>query len=128
MKLADVYYTGPGRHKQRRGPSGERYRFTVGSNGAPDVPAPVESVRDAIYFAEHDVFRVEWTPLGRVAKASTTLEGPASGVDAMLDEWGYRTKQQLAKSLGLNAGGSEEEIEDRLGPEIERLQKQMEEL
>lgn len=128
MNVATVYYTGRQRQHSRRGPSEERYHFAKGALGAPDQPADVDSVKDALYFARHDAFEVDWTAIGRVARMASELEGPASDIEAMLTEMGYRQKQQLAKSLGLNAGGSEDELEERLEPEVKRLQEQMEDL
>lgn len=126
MKVATVYYTGRQRRHSRRGPSGERYSFQTGQLGAPDSPATVDSVKDALYFEDVGVFEVDWSAIGRVAKASQSLEEPAGEIGSMLSDMGYRQKQKLAKSLGLKAGGSEEELDDRLRPEIEQLQNQME--
>jgi hypothetical protein len=126
MKLATVYYTGDNRRHSRRGPSGERYNWSRGTHGASDTPASVESVKDALHFAGLDVFRVEWTGVGRVAKMSQALEEPADGISSMLSDMGYRQKQALAKNLGLKAGGKEEELDARLRPEVEKLQEQME--
>lgn len=128
MKIATVYYEGQNRRHSRRGPSDERYQFQKGQRGSPDIPAETDSVEDALYFAENDTFRVEWTAVGKVAKASQELEGPATGIESMLSEMGYRQKQKLAKSLGLKAGGPEDELDERLKPEVEQLQRQMEEM
>lgn len=126
MKLATVYYEGRNRRHSRRGPSDERYNFQRGVRGESDVPADVSTVKDALYFARSDTFRVEWTAMGNVAKLSQELDEPADGIESMLSEMGYRSKQRLAKRLGLNAGGTEDELTERLEPEIERLQRQME--
>lgn len=128
MKVATVYYEGRQRRHSRRGPSDERYHFAKGSRGAPDQPAEVESVKDALFFGRLDNFRVEWSAVGRIAQLSQELERPADDIEAMLTEMGYRQKQRLAKSLGISAGGTEDELEDRLRPEVERLQQQMEEI
>lgn len=127
MKIATVYYEGPGRRLNRRGPSDERYTFSKGQFGAPDIPAEVYSVEDALQFARSDNFRVEWSPMGRIAKLSQSLDAPATEIGAMLSEMGYRQKQNLAKKLGLKAGGTEEELEERLKPEVEELRARMEE-
>lgn len=126
MKVATVYYDGRQRRHSRRGPSDERYHFSKGALGADDQPAHVESVKDALYFAGLENFEVEWTAVGRVAQLSQELESPAEGIEAMLTDMGYRQKQRLAKSLGLKAGGTEDELNERLKPEVERLQQQME--
>lgn len=128
QKVADVYYEGRSRDHSRRGPSGERYHFSRGAAGASDRGAGVYSVKDAMHFDKKGVFRVEWTGVGRVVKSSQSLESPTSDVEAMLVDMGYRAKQKLAKSLGLSAGGSEDELEERLRPAVEELQQQMEEL
>lgn len=129
MKIAEVRYTGRGRRHSRRGPSGTRYSFLKTTSGNEDVTDSVDSVKDAVYFAKNDVFEVEWTATGHLARLSQNLEGAADGIEALFeDHLEYRDKQELAKKLGLNAGGKEEELEDRLRPEIERLQEQMEEL
>lgn len=126
MKIADVYYEGHGRRHSRRAPSDERYNFQKGQRGAPDRPAEVHSVKDALYFARNETFRVEWTAAGKVAEVSQELEAPANEIGAMLSDMGYRRKQQLAKQLGLSAGGKEDELDERLRPEIEQLQQSME--
>lgn len=123
MKVADVYYEGRSLSHSRRGPSDLRYSWTQTTSDVDDIPAEVEEVEDAIYFDRNDAFRVEWTPLGRLAKAA---EGPATEAEAALEQIGYRQKQKIAKSLGLNAGGSEDELDDRIRPEIEQLQEAME--
>ena len=127
MKIADVTYIGRSRRHSRRGPSGTRYSWPRTTSGNEDPPAAVDSIEDAIYFAESGVFEVEWTAMGRIARLSQSLEGPATGIESMLEEMGYNEKQRLAKRLGLKAGGKEEELEDRLRPEIEKLRDQMEE-
>lgn len=126
MKVAEVYYTGPGMHKTARAPSDEQYTMSKGSRGAPDSSASAESVRDALYFDGKDNYRVEWTTIGQVAQHADGLESPADGIGAMLNDMGYRAKQRLAKSLDLKASGSEDELDERLRPEVERLQRQME--
>lgn len=128
MKFADVYYEGRQMRHSRRGPSDQRYHFKRGTSDTKDIPARVDSVKDALYFARTEIFRVEWTAVGQVARASMELEAPASEIEAMLSDLGYRQKQRMAKRLGLNAGGKEEELDERLRPEIEQLQEQMEEI
>lgn len=128
MKVADVYYDGRSLRHSRRGPTDERYNFSRGQGGAPDVPAEVESITDALYFDRTEDFRVEWTALGHVARQSQALDAPSSGIEAMLTDMGYRQKQKLAKRLGLKAHGTEDELTERLQPEIERLEEQMENL
>jgi hypothetical protein len=123
MKVAEVRYTGRGRRHSRRGPSDKRYSWQRTTTGQPDTVEEVDNVQDALYFAESGVFEVEWSPLGRLAKAT---EGPVTESEAALEQIGYRQKQKIAKSLGLKAGGSEDELDERIQPEIDRLKEQME--
>lgn len=123
MLVAEVRYVGRQRRHSRRGPSDERYSWQRRTSGVPDKTVEVENVEDALYFDESDVFEVEWSPLGRIAKAT---ESPVTDAQAALNQIGYREKQRIAKALGLNAGGTEDELEERIEPEIETLQEQME--
>lgn len=125
MKVADVYYTGRSRHHTRRGPSDERYVFKRRTSGVEDLPAEVHNVEDAIYFAESDEFDVQWTAVGELAKRT---EGPVEDAKAALSEMAYRQKQKVAKALGVKANKSEDELDEALAPEIERLEQQMENL
>lgn len=128
MKVADVYYEGRSLRHSRRGPTDERYHFSKGQGGVPDSPAPVESITDAMYFDATEDFRVEWTALGHVARQSQALDAPTTGIESMLTDMGYRQKQKLAKRLGIKAHGTEDELTERLEPEMKRLQEQMENL
>lgn len=123
MKVAEVNYVGRSRRHSRTAPSGRRYRFTRTTSGNEDYGEAVEDVQDARYFERHSVFEVEWTPLGLLAKQT---EGPVTEVEATLSSIGYRQKQRIAKALDVKAGGSEEELEERLKPAIKELQQQME--
>lgn len=123
MLVAEVRYVGRQRRHSRRGPSDERYSWQRRTSGVPDKTVEVENVEDALYFDESDVFEVEWSPLGRIAKAT---ESPVTDAQAALKQIGYREKQRIAKAFGLNAGGTESELEERIEPEIETLQEQME--
>lgn len=124
MKVATVQYVGRSLHHSRRGPSDERYRFVRTTSGNSDSAVGVESVEDALYFERKGVFEVEWTPLGQLVRQT---DGPVTEAESALANIGYRQKQKMAKSLGLKASGSEEELEERLKPEVEELQKVMEE-
>lgn len=125
MKVAEVRYTGRSRRHSRRGPSDERYRFQRTTSDSTDTTEDVHKVEDALYFERKGVFEVDWTPLGQLVKRT---DGPLSEVEQALTQMGYRQKQQLAQSLGLKASGKEEELEERLKPEVERLQESMEEI
>lgn len=123
MKVADVYYEGRSRRHSRRGPTDKRYSWLKTTSKVEDIPEEVEDVEDALHFEGVSVFRVEWTPLGRIAKEA---DGPVTETEAALQQVGYRTKQKLAKSLGLKADGSEDELDERIEPHIQELQQQME--
>lgn len=123
MKVADVYWRGRGNRHSRRGPSDQRYNWLSTTSDVDDIPVEMDSVEDAAYFADLENFEVRWTPLGRLAKAT---DGHASEAEAALEQIGYRQKQRMAKSLGVRADGSEDELTERLAPEVEDLREQME--
>lgn len=123
MKVADVYWRGRGNRHSRRGPSDKRYTWQKTTSDVDDIPEEVHEVEDAQYFAEKGVFEVDWTPLGRLAKAT---EGHASKAESALSQIGYREKQRIAKAVGVRADGTESELEERLAPEIDNLREQME--
>lgn len=125
MKVAEVTYVGRNRRHSRRGPSGERYSWLKRTSDVPDDTEEVTEVQDALAFDDVGVLSVEWTPLGELAKHT---EGPADEAAAALAQMGYRAKQQVAKSLGVRADGTEEELEERLQPEVERLADTMEDI
>jgi hypothetical protein len=84
----------------------------------------VDNVKDAEYFEGCEGFAVEWTPTGRVVKATY---GPVSSAKKVLKEQlGYRDKQKLAKERGIKANQSEEELEEELEQVVEQLAEQME--
>ncbi|MFB6284587.1 MAG: hypothetical protein ABEK59_11790 [Halobacteria archaeon] len=123
MKVADVYYCGPSLRHSRRGPSDTRYSWQQTTSDVDDIPEEVENVEDAIAFEGRDNLEVDWTPLGQLAKST---KGPATKASKALESIGYRQKQKIAKSLGLKANSSEEELDEKLKPEVERLQDAME--
>ena len=124
MKIATVRHTGRLRRVKHRPPgSTETYSFTSRSRIEDSNSVPMESLSDAQYFADRDVFEVNWTPLG---KALTSVSIPSTGATAMLKEMKYQQKQHLAASLNLGGGGTEEDLNDRLEPAIEDLQSEME--
>jgi len=96
------------------------WTFTCG------VPEDVESLESAEWLDDQQQFVVEWTIYGRAMRRLTREEydTPAE----MLSDWNYRAKQRLAKSFGIKANQSEEELEAELEDEVERLQTQMENL
>lgn len=125
MKVASVTYTGRmGRHHRQVKATGNRFTWRRNADGSVSS-VTVEDIEDALYFESRNAFDVEWTPLGRLAKSA---EGPVDDIQSSLSDMSYRAKQEIAKALGLKASGKEEEIEERIRPEIERLQQQMEEL
>lgn len=123
MKYATATYRGPMRMNTYRVPGYNEksgWTFTCG------VPEAVESLESAEWLAGQEQFVVEWTIQGRAVRRLTRDEydTPAE----MLSDWGYRAKQQLAKSFGIKANQSEDELEEELEEEVERLQTQMENL
>lgn len=123
MKYAKATYRGPMRMNTYRvpGDDGKRgWTFTCG------VPEEVTSLESAEWLQEQEQFTVEWTVQGRAVRALTRdqYDTPAE----MLTEWSYRAKQRLAKSFGIKANQAEEELEEELQDEVERLQTQMENL
>lgn len=123
MKVAEVRYTGRGIRHSSRGPSDKRYSWVRRTSGVSDSVVEIHNVEDALYFDRKEAYDVEFTPLGHLA---VKVEGPVNEAEAALAALGYREKQRIAKSLGINAGGTESELEERLEPEIERLKEQME--
>lgn len=119
MKIADITYTGPMRSQHRRGATGTEYRFRSPMGGEP-TPVEVNSVRDALEFAKQDVFDVDWTVQGEVARRVGTK---ASDASEALSELSYRQKQKLTTALGLNVKGNskEEDLEQALEPAVEEM-------
>lgn len=125
MKVAEVYYVGRGRRASRRGPSDERYNFRKTTSEAPDAPTPVHKVEDAIAFEDLAAFEVDWTPMGRLARAT---DGPSTSAQAALSDMGYRAKQEIAKAVGVKANQKEDKLDEELEGEITQLQSQMEQM
>ena len=122
MKYAEVNYDGPMRTAQRRGPSGEMYHFTANSSDSATT-TDVESLEDALMFAKQDVFNVDWTPQGEVARRV----GPrAQDAHSVLTELSYTQKQKLVSTLNLDVAGNskEEELEEALEPVVEEMLNQ----
>ena len=120
MKVADVAYEGPMRHQNYRcGETGNRYTFKRGQ------PRGVESLEDAREFASHpNTFDVDWTAHGFILRE--TDEKSPDNLLERISEYGYRKKQELAKSLGIKANQKEEELQEELEEQVESLQKQLE--
>lgn len=111
MKLADVTYEGPMRSHIYRCRSGNTYTFNRGR------PVPVYDMDDAKEMAEG--FDVDWTIHGEILRRT---DGSLDSMREEIAAFGYRKKQSLAKSLGIKANQSEEELEEQLQEEVEELQ------
>ena len=123
MKYAEVTYTGRMRKNTYRPPgktTPDGMTFTHG------VPKSVESLEVAEWLESKSQFDVEWTARGRVARQLVGDE--YDSIEEMWSDWGYRAKQQLAKSFGIKANQSEEDLESELENEVQELQSQMERL
>lgn len=124
MKVADVRYTGPMRSSSHKGPSGKRYLFKNPMGGDPR-PTPIHSLEDALKFAQQDVFEVDWSVQGEVARRV----GPqATNAQDALRELSYRQKQRLTSALDLDVKGNskEDELERALEPAVEEMIRQVE--
>lgn len=123
MKVAQARYNGTMVSRFFRGPSGEEYKFR--SPEREGMWLPIESIRDAEALEEQDVYEVDWTVTGEVLHS---IEEPVSGVDAMLQEMGYRQLQKLAQKLDVKATQTEEDLEQAIKPEVEQLAERMEDI
>lgn len=124
MKLADVSYHGPMRSATRYGEEGTYYKFRNPMGGDPQ-PEAVYNLHDALRFAEQDVFEVDWTVQGEVARR--VGRQVQSAQDAMR-ELSYRQKQRLTTALNLDVKGNskEEELDEALEPAVEEMLQQIE--
>lgn len=120
MKVAEVTYEGPMRRQNYRcGATGNRYTFKRGN------PFGVESLEDARHFASNsNTFDVDWTAHGYILRESD--EKTPDGLVKTIREFGYRKKQELAKSLGIKANQEEEKLQEEIEEQVESLQKQLE--
>lgn len=117
MKYADVTYTGPMKRHRQKAETGNWYEFNR------DRPVPVDSVEDAEMFVSLELFDVEWTIHGQLARQ---IDGEIDSVSGALSELGYREKQSFAKKVGIKANQSEEKLEEELQEEVESLQEVLE--
>lgn len=124
MKFAEVKYTGSMRSAHRKGADGARYRFRNPMGGNP-APVSVRNLEDALSFAEQDVFEVDWTVQGEVARR---VGKHASDAQEALGGLTYRQKQRLTTALGLDVQGNskEEELEEALEPAVDEMIRQIE--
>lgn len=120
MKFAQVQYTGPMRTHNRKGESGEMYHFNSPTGGGVSNEVPVSVLEDAYEFAEQDVYDVEWTAQGEVARR---VGRQASSARDALTELSYRQKQRLTSALGLDVQGNskEDELDEALEPAVEKM-------
>lgn len=119
MKIAEVTYTGTMRTQTARG-----YRFKSPSSRN-RLPTDVDSVSDAEWFETQDVYDVEWTPQGKLARQ---VGDQVSSAQEALEQLGYRQKQRLVKAWEVNvkANAGEEELDEALEPVAEEMVKEME--
>lgn len=124
MKIARARYTGTMRSHTRNCPSGESYKFRNPMGGEPRWE-DIGSVADALDLEEQNVFDVEWTTQGEVARMVGSQVETAK--DA-LEELSYRQKQKLTTALDLDVKGNspEEELEEALEPAVQGMVKQLE--
>lgn len=113
MKVAEVTYQGPMRTHFYKVQSGKRYKLKAHEAKA------VDSIQDAEEFDEQDGFEVSWTVNGELMRHT---DGTLESARQMLSDFGYRKKQELAKSLGIKANQSEEDLEEALQEEVDSLQ------
>lgn len=124
MKYADVTYTGPMRSAHRKGESGTEYKFRNPMGGNPS-PVAVHSLKDATVLDRQDVFEVDWTVQGEVARRV----GPsATDAHEALSGLSYRQKQRLTSALNLDVKGNakEDELEEALEPAVDEMLKNVE--
>ena len=122
--VAHVTYTGRMDSDFRYGPSGRLYKFRNPMGGDPRSLA-VNNVEDALHFDGNDVFDMEWTAYGRLARK---VGGPIADAKEALKEMSYRQKQSLVSSLSLDVAGNaaEDTMDEALEPMVDDLQRQME--
>lgn len=119
MKIADVTYEGPMRsHNYRCGNSGNRYTFKRGRE------VPIDHLEDVKEFASHpNTFDIDWTVHGMLLRET---DGSLDQARDKIEEFGYRQKQKLAKSFGINASQTSEELEEELQDQVESLKRELE--
>lgn len=123
MKYAKVTYIGAEQSNAYNLPGDVMNRPRSFTRG---VPVAIETLEAVQYCEDQSQFDVDWTARGRVAKALTDDEYDSP--EAMLEDYGYRAKQSLAKAFGIKANKPEEELQEELEQEVAELQEQMENL
>lgn len=120
MIVAEVKYTGTMRSQFARG-----YKFSYPSGQSGPIPTDIYSVEDAEWFERQDVYEVEWTSQGKLARK---IGGHVDNAKEALEQLGYRQKQKLVKAYEVNirANAGEEELDEALEPIAEEMVKQME--
>lgn len=90
----------------------------TGENASDWVPVSV--LEDAYDFAEQDVYDVDWTAQGEVARR---VGRQASSARDALTDLSYRQKQRLTSALGLDVQGNskEDELDEALEPAVEKM-------
>lgn len=120
MKIAQVVYTGRMASNAYRVPGDGMHKAQTFAKGR---FYSVKSLESAQWYEQKDAFEITWTVRGRVLRR---LNNGYESVERLLAEMDYRPLQQLAKTFDIRANQSEEELEEALAPEIEQLQRQME--
>ena len=117
MKLAEVKCASQSRSTTHRVPSGRKYRFRSGER------VEVTALEDVRYFAESPAYDVNWTARGMLA---AKMAGGEDSVADAISEFSYRAKQELAKTFGIKANQSEEDLEEQLQEAAKDLEIEME--
>jgi predicted CopG family antitoxin len=87
------------------------------------VSESVQSLEDLKYFTSKSQYTVSESARGQLA---LKLAGDEESVAEAISELAYGAKQQLAKSLGIKANQSSEDLEEALTEAAEEIQLQME--
>lgn len=118
MKLGEVTCSAQSETTHRL-PSGNTYLFSPGRS------REVTNLQDFQYFRNQPSYEVEPTGRGQLYAA---LSGDEDSVEDAVSEFGYSLKQKIAKSLGIKANQSDEDLTEELTDEAEKLKEEMERL
>lgn len=117
MKVAEVECLARSRRTTHRVPSGRKYLFRSGQT------TEVTDLTDARYFAGRNEYEVSWTARG---KLMSKLSGESDSVGDAIASFSYGAKQELAKTFGIAANQSDEELQEQLTEVAEELEQEME--
>lgn len=118
MKLGEVTCSAQ-RETTHRLASNNEYYFKPGES------LPVTDLQDFRYFRRKPSYDVEPTGRGQLYDA---LSGSEDSVEESISEFGYGVKQSIAKTLGIKANQTDEELTEELTEEAEKLKEEMERL